>query len=613
MANISDKTNLTEHTGVVNETGVAGANWISQINAGGTVYDIATHHGITFREGNGGATTTWNGLSDIEVIIPSITDIVQSPIEFAGTVAGGKIEWNATHGDEPKTGYLVFVTEDCEFEGHAVEAGDMAIYDGTKWNIVSGENQVKIVGETDSTIADGNRTVVKVGAAKDVLVVEGKALSLTLDYTDLDKHVSLSKGKETEVVLDKLTVGSVGINLNKGVDIPTTIGSEKSFLKATELEDGTVNFTNATGLVTGITWGAFNAGTATTSEKNSEQTLEVTGGNLNLSSKQQSGAFVDSVSINPVAFKTANTGEAGSISMVTGITKKDGQEFLKGVHVTGEGETADLTFDGYMTTTKDNVKFVEGLAGNLNPVTSITAGDFKLTAGSSLATGFGNESTSGEVISSVTVTANNDTSVLNTAKVENHVLSFSSTNVTSGVSTSCSYKSLTKTGFEYTAPAATTTSFVTSGFTKGSGVNYTFDKANETTYETTSAHWKLDTPALDVTYGSYSFTASGMKANVPEGTFVTSVTPGTLPSLAESTVTKTNITGSVNTALKTEEFKFNALNANSINMPGAYSLETVDEGGQITVGKNGDIAANNATIDLSDYITGVTISETTVK
>ena len=113
MANISDKTNLTNHTGVVNEAGVAGANWISQINAGGTVYDIATHHGITFREGNGGATTTWNGLSDIEVIIPSITDIVQSPIEFAGTVAGGKVEWNATHTDGPKTGYLVFVTENC--------------------------------------------------------------------------------------------------------------------------------------------------------------------------------------------------------------------------------------------------------------------------------------------------------------------------------------------------------------------------------------------------------------------------------------------------------------------------------------------------------------------
>jgi hypothetical protein len=299
--------------------------------------------------------------------------------------------------------------------------------------------------------------------------------------------------------------------------------------------------------------------------------------------------------------------------MVTGITKKDGQEFLNGVHVTGEGETADLTFDGYLTTTKDNVKFVEGLVGNLNPVTSITAGDFKLTEGSSLATGFGKESTSGEVISSVTVTANNDTSVLNTAKVENHVLSFGSTNVTSGVSTSCSYKSLTKTGFEYTAPAATTTSFVTSGFTKGSGVKYTFGKAKETTYETTSAHWKLDTPALDITYGSYSFTASGMKANVPQGTFVTSVTPGTLPSLAESTVTTTNITGSVNTALKTEEFKFNALNANSINMPGEYSLETVASGGQITVGKSGDIDAKNATIDLSDYITGVTISETTVR
>jgi hypothetical protein len=111
MANISDKTNLTNHTGVVNEAGVAGANWISQINAGGTVYDIATHHGITFVEGNNGAKTVWNGLTDLEVIIPSITDIVQTPIEFAGTVgADGKITWVNGHS-EAEAGSLVFITE----------------------------------------------------------------------------------------------------------------------------------------------------------------------------------------------------------------------------------------------------------------------------------------------------------------------------------------------------------------------------------------------------------------------------------------------------------------------------------------------------------------------
>ena len=60
--------------------------------------------------------------------------------------------------------------------------------------------------------------------------------------------------------------------------------------------------------------------------------------------------------------------------------------------VTGEKETADLTIAGYIAPTKDNVKFVEGIEGGLTPVTSITAGDFKLIAGTDLATGFGAES-----------------------------------------------------------------------------------------------------------------------------------------------------------------------------------------------------------------------------
>jgi hypothetical protein len=67
MANISSKETLLHG-------GAEVTNWISQINAGGTVYDIATHHSITFKDGNGGAETVWNGLTDLEVVIPSIAD-----------------------------------------------------------------------------------------------------------------------------------------------------------------------------------------------------------------------------------------------------------------------------------------------------------------------------------------------------------------------------------------------------------------------------------------------------------------------------------------------------------------------------------------------------------
>ena len=595
---------LNPDNGVVN-------NWISQIQAGGAVYDIATHHSIKFKDGKNDATgTTWNGLTDLEIVIPNITDIVQTPIEFAGTVAGGAVTWNAGHTDGPQTGYLVFVTEDCTFAEQAVEAGDMAIYDGTKWQIVSGENQVKIVNATDKDIADANRTVVAVGAAKDVLVVEGKALSLTLDYADLnDNHLKTTKGEVTDVAFGTMTVGSVGIKLNKADDVVNTIGEEKSFQKATALKNGTVDLKNATGLVNGIEWGAFNAGTQTSSQGNSEQNLTVSGGDLTLTSKQQTGEFVDSVAINAITFASATKGEAGSIHMVTDITAGKGQKFVNGIRNANDDETPDLTIAGYMKTEKTDVKFVEKLEGDLSPVTSITTGEIKFNdKGTDFATGFGAESASGDVVSSVSVTANNNTSVLNTAKVENHVLSFGSTNVTSGVTTELSYKSLTKGAYDYTAPVATTTSFVTSGFTNVADTKYVFNKAEETTYTTSASDWKLNTPALSVTYGTYGFDDAGMTANVPAGTFIASVTPGELPSLADSTLKTTTVTGTVSTELAVEEFKFNALKANTLNTPGAYTLSTVEaSAGDIVVGKEGALAANTATIDLSGYHTGAAI------
>jgi hypothetical protein len=594
---------------VLNHDGTAVTNWISQINVADTIYDIATHHGITFKDGKGDTVgTTWNGLTDLEIVIPNITDIVQTPIEFAGTVDGdGKITWTNGHGETPEVGNLVFIAADCTFEGKACEAGDMAIFDGENWNVVSGENQVSIVGTMDGD----NRATIAIGASKDVLTVEGKTLALTLDYADLnDNHLTKSNGGVVNVAFGDMTVDSIGIKLNKAADVTNTIGEEKSFQKATKLADGTVALENATGLVNGITWGEFNAGTATTHEMNKEKDLVVTGGNLDLTSKQETGAFVDSVKINDIKFAEATKGEAGSISMVTGISVVEGQSFVNGIHTTGTDETADLTIKGYALPTNGmETKFVEGLVDNLNPVTSITAGAFNLVDGSDLATGFGVEGDAGDVVSNVSVTANNDTPVYNSMSVTDHVLSFGTTKVTSNVSTTCKYKSLTKTGFEYIAPKATTTAFVTSGFKNADDVKYTFGKAKETTYETTSANWKLNTPALTVTMGSYSFNDDGMKANVPEGTFVASVTAGALPTLGTSSFTTTDVTGSVKTDLTTEEFKFNALLENTFVTSGAYSLSTVAEGGDITVGKAGALADKNASVDLSAYLTDVAIVE----
>ena len=160
----------------------------------------------------------------------------------------------------------------------------------------------------------------------------------------------------------------------------TTIGVEKTITYGTELANGTVNLTNAEGLVKDITWGKFTQGTKTDFEKNSAQDLVVSGGYLNLTPKQASGAFIDSVKLNDVVrFEGANTDEAGSIKMLTTLTSSAGAQFFNGIHVTLEKENADFTTAGYIAPADGvTAKYVKGLEGNLTPVTSITDGNFEL-------------------------------------------------------------------------------------------------------------------------------------------------------------------------------------------------------------------------------------------
>ena len=585
------------------------ANWISQINAGGTTYDIATHHSIKFVEG--GEETTWNGLSDLTVVIPTIQDIVQTPIEFAGTVgANGEITWNEGH-TKAEVGNLVFVVADCTFEGEACEAGDMAVYANGKWNVVSGENQVEIVGSTQENIKDNNRTVVAVGSAKDVLVVEGKALALTLDYAEISKH--LIPGDVEDITFTKASVDSTYIKLTKGEDKVETIAADHTFDKATKLANGTVDLKGATGLVNDIVWGAFNPGTKTDFSMNSAKEFTVSGGKLDLTSGQTTGAFVDSVSMEAVSFVKADESDENKIKFVTGITAGEGSEFLNGIHVTDKDETADFTIEGYIAPEVDGVQFVSGLEGDLKTVvTSFTDGDVKLKGGSSdVVTGFGapQEGKGGDVLSDVTVTAKNDTNVLKSAKVENHVLSFDDINVTSNVDVKYYSKSLTKDTIVYTAPVATNTGFVTSGFKKVDDVKYTFGRSKETVYTPTFDMQKLNTPTIVTTFGSYGFNDGGMKAFVGEGVFVSSVIPGELPSLAESTLKTVDVTGSVATDLTFAPEIIHALKSdvNSITLPGAYALENgaANDGVSLEVGKAGEITELAAQVDLQYYVTGI--------
>ena len=591
MANFENK--LNDH----NDAAVT--NWISQIEAGGTTYDIATHHSIKFVEG--GEETTWNGLSDLTVVIPTIQDIVQTPIEFAGTVgADGNITWNAEHSDGsdgPETGYLVFVTADCTFEGYACEAGDMAIYDGEKWNIVSGENQVQLVG----TVKD-NKVTVAVGAAQDVLTVEGKTLALTIDYADLNGHVKTDGGK-TETATGTSTVATKYLKVKKGEDTTATIGEVKTIKEATQLADGSVTITGTDTLVTDVAFGTFTQGEMPTLTLNADpRTLAVTGGSLTKTDTVKD--FVEDVTLGKVVFETAQDGEADTFSLVGGIQAGVGQAFVTGI----DGKTEFTVVGHIKPTAGESATFVTGLEDGLTEVvTSITSGSITLDDSNDVfVTGLSKGSDS--VVTDVT--HNTTTSnVLSSATVKDHVLSFGNTDVVNSVTVDVTKDTFEKAGYTYTAPTVITKAFTTGGFEKTDDVKYTLNTSNETTYTTTSSLYKLTTPELVVTKGGYTLSNDGMNATVPAKTFGVSMTEGTLPSLTAGSVTREAVlAGSVATGLSTTDVTVNALKSNDITLPGVYSLVegSVEDG--VAVGAAGQIDVTT-TVDLTSYITGVSIKD----
>ena len=602
MAKISNNVNVHD--------GAAVGNWISQIHAGNDTYDIATHHKITFKDGSADTTgVTWNGLTDLEVIIPSITDIVQSPIVFAGTVDADGIHGNTSYKDvetDPKEGYLVFVTADCTFAGKVCEAGDMAIYDGSKWKVVTGENQVSIVGNNGEA-----KTTVMVGSAKDVLTVEGKTLSLVLDYAELDTHVVATGGGKVDVAFRAGTqapaVKSEYIKLAYTAASDREIATNVSFENATALANGKVNFTEGKDtFVTSVSFGDFNAGSFPTYNSNGSIDLTVAGGSLSTTTGED---FITSVSLPAVSIEKANDGDANVITAITEISAIAGkQSFLTDIHITGEGETANLTIGGYLA--PKAAAFVTGLADNKTTViTDIVAGDFKLVDGTDIVTGL--EGGVDEVVTAVSVTANNDTDVINETYVSGNVLYFGTTKVTSGVTATPTTAKFTKAGVSYTKTTFTSTSLLSDGFTMTSDVKYTFGSAKETVCDYDTYSWKVVTPELSIAKGKYTI-ADGGKVTIAANTFLTGVNKeGTLPSLTNTSFSTGKVEGSVATALSTSTVNINALaeGVTSIATPGTYSITTVSasEAGAVKVGAAGALDNMVATVDLTNYLTDVTI------
>lgn len=601
-------------------------NFIDQIKIGETTYDIATKRSIKFT--NGGVETEWNGLSDITVAIPSISDLVQSPIVFAGTVDKSGINWSEGYSAPALKGYLLFVTETCtidsgdsdsDFATVTCEKGDMAIYDGSKWNIVSGENQVKIVGGSAGDIAE--KISVEIGSAKDVLVVEGKALTLSLDYADINRHISKTKGEDTKTVdLTKAKVNNQYIKLN-ATDKSTTIGDEVELKNITGVKDSTVTFSVTDSedgqLVNSVDFGTYTDGTLPTFKMNdSAVELDIKGDSLTAISDNNNGDFVSSVAMNDVTFIEDGEGKTAvdNITVVDGISESEGDDFLKGMHITVKGENdaedevADLTIEYIAPVDGVSATFVTGLTEGTDVVTEVTGGAFTLVdGGADVVTGFGDEisDNSGDVLTDVTVNASSE-SVLKEAKVENHVLSFEAIKVTSDVSLSHKSKSLTKKGVSHTPINVTKKGLATKGFTTNN-IELTFDKGKETVYTPTFKTWKLNTPELTVNKGSYEM--GDITASIPANSFVSEMTVGELPSWTGAEVKYASLTGSVKHEMEYgDDIVLNVLTDTSIKLPTytIVSAESEEEGVTVTVGKAGSLTGSGS-VNLSEYIKDITI------
>lgn len=355
------------------------ANYISQIEAGETIYDIATHHSIKFYDGRTDTTgVSWNGISDLEVLIPSVADLVTDPVLMVGTVdATGTIIYNSkyTNTTAPKTGYLVYMAADCTFDGVACEAGDMAIFDGDNWVVVSGENQVTISG-----IGSDNEKVFSIsGASTEILSVEGKSLKLNIDYSDVKAHMGVVKAggdvnSETyafNLLQGQTSLDSIYLSLTQGDGSTLDISKETKINLPTELKDGTVTIEDTVYQASDFSW---NAGALPTLQTNTSKLPMEVSHTMSVGKASvtdgESGDFVASIDGDVLKSASLVNGSSSDydIKYVSSLetSTSDGIAFVTGMHEATTKEelegTADLLISGAYSVDSAHQTFVSGLS-----------------------------------------------------------------------------------------------------------------------------------------------------------------------------------------------------------------------------------------------------------
>ena len=604
-------------------------NYIQQINAGGATYDIAVQKGITFYNGNGGSATSWDGTQALEVVIPTLSDLVANPIVFAGTVdSTGTITWIDGYSG-PAKGYLVYIKADCTFNEVACEAGDMAVYDGSVWNVISGENQVTIKNATPTNVA-ANKTEVELSlAAKTVLDVEGKELVLKLPAKLLE-DVSVTKNADKVISFNEGAVASVDGKWITLTHTPaakaTAIGSNKTIALPTALANGEVNFTGDTALVKpddiAKVWTAGSNG----SHSSAEVSVSISGGvKLTKDTGEDfvtgwtpsSDSFVKnavkSASLKVVASKDENEAIATTPFVASNPTfSNDTTPF--GTSISKVTTGADFIIPGVVSVSTESTQVSSN--GVVIGVTLPTLGDdTSFTDVNYVAA----DASTGVItsIANPTVTVNNG-DVVASATVSGHVLTFTTATVTATATQgTATYKKA-----QYKKTVVNNTPGISYGSIQtAAGQGYKLNKqaVNATftpgainymgvqTTDVTAVDKASAYTGLTPTRGAYT-AALAAAGTIDAGKVITSVTDATVPTLGTVNATG-SISGSVATALTTSNVKVGefASDSASINI-GTWALgeSNTEVSGGIAVGKNGQAQVTGAiTIVSGTYVTEV--------
>ena len=497
---------------VIAWNGDATQNFIKQINDGTTSHDLALTNGITFYEGKNATsaqTYAWDGTRAIEIVIPSVTDIIQDPVRMVGTVTTGGVISPASYDDtKAAKGDLLYITNDCSFHGIACEAGDMAIYDGTAWRVVQGENQVSIVGTAD----ENNNIDVALGkTAVSVLDVEGKHLRLGVDLSNLRSNMGVYKNDAITLDLSNGTVNvsPMYIKLTQSTGATLDISTEKTINLPTSLASGAVTINENVLQAADF---SFVSGSYPTATLNSSSiTVNATHG-MGVGVSTDGSDFVTAVTaIKGVSFIAGSSSGNNDLTYVAGLSAISGTSFVNGIHSYTEadqGKNADLVIPGAVSVSASDNTFAyafgeEAASGEV--LSSITVGAVTIGTGTDVLTGLSGEgnsvvtdvtfgtavstadlgwfvnglgtanTTSGDVVTNVAVGAvtlvdaasGAGTSAMVSASVSNHVLSFSTAKFQTPVTVSQAATTVTYNTFTKAGVSLDGFSFTSDTFTKG--------------------------------------------------------------------------------------------------------------------------------------------------